>query len=296
MHFRDFVAGIGDLGDHCNDPTIHGRSGNVEHLCNQGKERLLTDFAHFLLRNAGASIQPRLRHMRVTVWDRQDTGQNNAKRHIAGLAEFANVIILGWLQEQKQRGALEWLHFDRREDFKDLSMRDQLELFRDTAVFIGPGGGGSYLSWIMPRGSSYLHLGTGKDMYLDSHVLSYLPSLHIDYIDIAHGLHDAVLKSRLQSALQDAVLRFASMHDVGLPLPTVVGLMERLQIAKSKVEHRATAKLAAGVAYAKAVGVTVKQALTPSCSNIHTTMDAYAPRAAGETLKDLVPCGDEDDD
>ena len=89
------------------------------------------------------------------------------------------------LRSKTERMNLSWLAGVRMMDasFVEMSIKRQIEWFRDCVAFIGPSGGGSYIAMFMPFHSSFIQLSeNARDYGMDWQLFNSLPNLEAVYV------------------------------------------------------------------------------------------------------------------
>ena len=187
--YQDLVAGSGNLADHCDDRTLHGKTNEFEITCNQGRERLWYDFAQALMRRVALPVAER-KVLNILIWDRQDKRRTN-------LATFTNETLPALLSQSNMAVSVR-----RITRIEELTLQEQIQIFASTAIYIGPPGGGSFLTLFMPKGSTGIRISpNSKDCHLDWHVFNYVSQTHSVYICSPNGLADSISENLRQQVL-----------------------------------------------------------------------------------------------
>lgn len=198
MIYDKLVVGSGFLADHCDDRTQHGRSISEEDTCNQGRERQWYDFLQVIKRSVGASPSPNLKRFSVMIWDRHDNRAVSGWPNIT--SELSEVIErYSWVEG-----------FQYIQDFSQYTLKEQIDMFSKTAVYMGSGGGGSFSALFLPRGSTAIRV-SSSDCNLDWHLHNFLAHTHSQYIctqDVQMSLN------LLLEQLEEALVRFAVFNDL----------------------------------------------------------------------------------
>jgi hypothetical protein len=223
--YRHLVSGSGDLTDHCHSghAGFYSSDAPVDSKCNQGRERLLMDYVNALVRCAGVPAQPNLGAMKVVVWDKGGSGSNTGvKIYVDQLQNFSK----GPLAETVQRLGLVWVsgvevYGDTGPNgLADMSLREQMALYRNAAVSLGSVGGGSFGTLFMPRGSTAVRLSSPMvEPTVDWQLFSFMPMTQVKYVKardpaIRPGSDDA---NALIADVVTGLRRFAVFHELQVP-------------------------------------------------------------------------------
>eukprot|EP01012_Entosiphon_sulcatum_P032708 TRINITY_DN41556_c0_g1_i1.p1 TRINITY_DN41556_c0_g1~~TRINITY_DN41556_c0_g1_i1.p1 ORF type:complete len:452 (-),score=20.08 TRINITY_DN41556_c0_g1_i1:72-1427(-) len=159
------LVGIGQLSDHCDDASFHGRY-HVPGTCNLGRGSMLWDFRNHILRRQGALVLNRTETTEAVVLFCESASFG---RGIASWAPVANPLTVALQRGDLPRGTV-----IRRQNLAQLSLPEQFELLQRTTVLVSVcGGSAAFSALFLPRGATVVLPCPTKVGILDWNLLAH---------------------------------------------------------------------------------------------------------------------------
>jgi hypothetical protein len=169
----DLAVGIGMLTDHCKDASVHGRLTQESSMCNIGMSNSIWDFRSHVL-NRILLNDTKTNDFYITVMMRTD-----GKRWPSNTEDLLSVM---------NQTAIKWnIKLLIINEIHKLTLKEQLEIMKNTIVLITTSGGSSFIGLFLPKGSSMI-LVSPMDSLLDFHFWEYVSHTKVQYIQ--HDAHD----------------------------------------------------------------------------------------------------------
>eukprot|EP00039_Didymoeca_costata_P013467 m.205230 g.205230 ORF g.205230 m.205230 type:complete len:485 (-) comp15782_c0_seq21:1146-2600(-) len=166
--YKHTVVGMGFMADHCADRTVHGRVANEAILeesiaCMAGRSSTLRSM-FTRMRNKveqmikeekpeSTLIEASKKTARIVVWMRPK--EENQERYVEGMDEFAMKVLPKIVSNLN----IPWLtNITFISSFAGLPILEQAMLLYDTAVFVSSVGGGGFVAFFLPEGSTVVRV------------------------------------------------------------------------------------------------------------------------------------------